>query len=147
MAIPTGDALAGYTFGIEIDGVTIAQFREVGGISAEIQVIELRENKVGGLPTMKKLPGAKKYGDLTLKRGRTDNKALWDWMKQVQDGNIEGARKNGSVVLFDYQRGETSRFNFTNGWPSKVSLGSLQAGGNDVLVEECTITHEGIAPA
>jgi phage tail-like protein len=146
--MPIGeDALAGYSFSVEIDGVSIAQFREIGGIAAEIQVIEHRENKVGGLPLMKKLPGAKKYGDLTLKRGRTDNKALWDWIKKVQEGNIDEARKNGSVVLFDYKHGEVSRFNFTNGWPSKVSLGALQAGGNDVLVEECVITHEGIAPA
>jgi phage tail-like protein len=146
--MPIGeDALAGYSFSVEIDGVSIAQFREISGISAEIQVIEHRENKVGGLPLMKKLPGAKKYTDMTLKRGRTDNKALWEWIKQVQDGNIDEARKHGSVVLFDYKHGEVSRFNFTNGWPSKVSLGALQAGGNDVLIEECVITHEGIAPA
>jgi len=148
MALPSPeDALAGYSFSVEIDGVTIAQFKEVSGINAEIQTIEHRENKVGGLPVMKKLPGARKWGDLTLKRGRTDNKALWDWIKEVQDGNMAAARKNGSIVLMDYQHGETSRFNFQNGWPSKVSIGSLNAGGNDILIEEVTIVHEGLAPA
>jgi phage tail-like protein len=148
MALPSPeDALAGYSFSVEIDGVTIAQFKEVSGINAEIQTIEHRENKVGGLPVMKKLPGARKWGDLTLKRGRTDNKALWDWIKSVQDGNMAAARKNGSIVLMDYQHGETSRFSFVNGWPSKVSVGSLNAGGNDILIEEVTIVHEGLAPA
>jgi phage tail-like protein len=148
MALPSPeDALAGYSFSVEIDGVTIAQFKEVSGINAEIQTIEHRENKVGGLPVMKKLPGARKWGDLTLKRGRTDNKALWDWIKSVQDGNMAAARKNGSIVLMDYQHGETSRFSFVNGWPSKVSIGSLNAGGNDILIEEVTIVHEGLAPA
>jgi phage tail-like protein len=148
MALPSPeDALAGYSFSVEIDGITIAQFKEVSGINAEIQTIEHRENKVGGLPVMKKLPGARKWGDLTLKRGRTDNKALWDWIKEVQDGNMAAARKNGSIVLMDYQHGETSRFNFQNGWPSKVSIGGLNAGGNDILVEEVTIVHEGLAPA
>ena len=147
MALPSAeDALAGYSFSVEIDGITIAQFKEVSGINAEIQTIEHRENKVGGLPVMKKLPGARKWGDLTLKRGRTDNKALWDWIKSVQDGNMTAARKNGSIVLMDYQHGETSRFSFINGWPSKVSIGSLNAGGNDILVEEVTIVHEGITP-
>jgi len=146
--MPIGeDALAGYSFSVEIDGVMVAQFKEVSGLSAEIQTIEHRENTVKGLPVLKKLPGAQKWGDLSLKRGRTDSTALWDWIKQVQTGDIDGARKNGSVVLYDYKHGEVSRFNFQNGWPSKVSLGSLQAGGNDVLVEECTITHEGVAPA
>jgi phage tail-like protein len=148
MALPSPeDALAGYSFSVEIDGVTIAQFKEVSGINAEIQTIEHRENKVGGLPVMKKLPGARKWGDLTLKRGRTDNKSLWDWIKQVQDGNLPAARKNGSIVLMDYAHGETARFNFINAWPSKVSIGSLNAGGNDVLLEEVTIVHEGISPA
>jgi phage tail-like protein len=148
MALPSPeDALAGYSFSVEIDGVTIAQFKEVSGINAEIQTIEHRENKVGGLPVMKKLPGARKWGDLTLKRGRTDNKALWDWIKSVQDGNMTAARKNGSIVLMDYQHGETSRFSFINGWPSKVSIGSLNAGGNDILLEEVTIVHEGLSPA
>ncbi len=146
--MPIGeDALAGYRFSIEIDGVTIAQFREVSGLSAEIQTIEHRENKPKGLPVLKKLPGARKYGDITLKRGRTDSNDLWAWIKTVQDGKIDDARKNGSVVLYDYAGTEKSRFNFLNAWPSKVSLGSLQAGGNDVLVEEVTITHEGLAPA
>jgi phage tail-like protein len=146
--MPIGeDALAGYHFSIEIDGVSIAQFREVAGLSAEIQTIEHRENKPGGLPVLKKLPGAQKFGDITLKRGRTDSYELWNWLKTVHDGKIDDARKNGSVVLFDYANGEKGRFNFTNGWPSKVSLGSMAAGGNDVLVEECTITHEGLAVA
>jgi phage tail-like protein len=146
--MPIGeDALAGYAYSIEIDGISIAQFKEVDGISAEIQTIEHRENKIGGLPVLKKLPGAKKFGDVTLKRGKTDNKSLWDWVKQVQDGDIDGARKNGSIVLYDYTHHEIARFNFLNAWPSKVSIGALQAGGSDVLLESVVITNEGMTPA
>jgi phage tail-like protein len=146
--MPIGeDALAGYSFSIEIDGVTIAQFREVSGISAEIQTIEYRANTAKGLPVLKKLPGIKKYGDITLKQGKTNGTDLWKWIKQVQDGDIDGARKTGSIVLYDYKHGEVGRFNVTNMWPSKVSLGALQAQGNDVLVEECVLTHEQVAPA
>src|SRR5262249_15306532 len=145
--MPIGtDSIAGYSFSIEIDSVTVAQFREVTGLTAEVTTIEHRENNPKGLPLMKKLPGTRKYGDITLKRGRTDSNDLWEWMKTVHDGKIDDARKNGSIVLYDYQGEEKSRFNFVNAWPSKVSLGSMQAGGSDVLVEECTLTHEGIEP-
>lgn len=147
MPLDTGDVAAGYSFQVEIDGVTLAQFKEVSGITSEIQVIEHRENKQGGLPVMKKLPGHIKPGDIVLKRGRTDDKALWEWHKKVQDGDIKTARKNGSVVLYDYAHGELSRWNFVGGWPSKVSLAQLQAQSNEVLVEECTIVHEGLTPA
>jgi phage tail-like protein len=146
--MPIGeDAVATYGFQVEITGVTIAQFKEVSGLSSEIQVIEHRENKKGGLPIVKKLPGSHKWGDITLKRGKTNDKSLWQWMKQAQDGDVDGARRNGSIVLYDYKHGEIARFNFTNGWPSKVSFGTFSAQGNEIQLEECVITHEGIAPA
>jgi phage tail-like protein len=147
MALPEGDAVAGHLWQIEIDGVTIAQFKEVSGISAEVQVIEHRENKAGGVSVLKRLPGLIAGGQVTLKKGKTGDHSLWQWHKQVQDGDIAGARKNGSVVLYDYGHGEVARYNFTAGWPSKVSLGTLQAGGSDVLIEECSIVHEGLTLA
>jgi phage tail-like protein len=143
--MPIGeDALGQYLFQIEIDGVTIAQFREVGGLTAEVQVIEHKENKPGGIPVLKKLPGHSKWGDLSLKRGKTQDRGWWDWIKQVQEGKIDEARRNGSVVIYDYVRGEQARINFRNAWPSKVSIGNLQAGGNDIAIEECTLVHEGL---
>jgi phage tail-like protein len=146
--MPIGeDAVASYTFKIEFDGEPWAQFKEVSGLSLEVQVIEHRELTLLGKEVIKKLPGQKKWGDISLKKGKTDSKKLWDWHKQVQEGKIDEARKNGSVVLFDYAKGEIARWNFINGWPSKVSIGSLQAGGNDILMEELTIVHEGIATA
>jgi phage tail-like protein len=143
--MPIGeDALSNYAFQIEVDGVTLAQFKEVSGLSAEIQVVEHKENKPGAIPVIKKLPGAQKWGDITLKRGKTNDASWWGWIKEVQEGKIDSARRNGSIVLYDYERGEQARFNFANGWPSKVSIGSLQAGGNDVAIEEMTIVHEGL---
>jgi phage tail-like protein len=143
--MPIGeDALGNYAYQIEIDGITLASFKEVSGLSAEIQPIEHKENKPGGIPIIKKLPGARKWGDVTLKRGKTDEPGWWKWIKEVQDGKIDGARRNASVVLYDYERGEKARFNLFNAWPSKVSVGSLQAGGNEIAIEECTIVHEGL---
>ena len=41
--LPT-DALAGYHYSIEIDGVSIAQFQEVSGLTSELDVIELNRS-------------------------------------------------------------------------------------------------------
>lgn len=147
MPLPEGDAIGASQWQIEIDGITIAQFKELSGVSSEVQVIDHRENKPGGIPVHKKLPGLAANGDLTLSRGKTSDNTLWAWHQMVRDGDIAGARKNGSVVLYDYERGEVARYNFTNGWPAKVSIGALQAGSNDVLLESCTIAHEGLNPA
>ena len=147
MALPEGDAVLNSAWQIEIDGIAIAQFKELSGVASEVQVIEHRENKAGGVHVMKKLPGHTASSDITLSRGKTSDPALWNWHKQVQDGDIAGARKNGSVVLYDFSRGEITRYNFVAGWPSKVSLGTLSAGSSEVLLESCTITHEGLSMA
>jgi len=141
------DAIGNYAFQIEVDKMTIAQFKEVSGLTAEIQVIEHRENKPKGIPIVKKLPGARKWGDLVLKRGKTDSADFWKWIKEVQDGKIDSARRNASIVLYDFELGEKARFNITNAWPSKVNIGNLQAGGSEVVIEECTIVHEGLEVA
>jgi phage tail-like protein len=144
MAIAEGDALSNYGFQFEADGQNIGAFREVSGLNAEVQVIEHKYNVPGGKTHTRKLPGAKKWGDVTLKRGKTADKALWEWMKLVHDGKIEEARRNASVVLYDYSAGETVRWNLLNCWPTKVSVGNMQAGASEILVEEATFCHEGI---
>jgi phage tail-like protein len=146
--MPIGeDALANYAWQVEVDGVTIAQFKEASGISIEVSVIEHQENKPKGIPSNKKLPALMKYGDITLKRGLTTDKGWWEWIKEVQEGKIDKARRNASLVSFDYEHGEKMRFNLRNVWPSKITLSPMQAGGTDVLVEEVTLVHEGLALA
>jgi phage tail-like protein len=141
--MPIGvDPIATYAFHVEIQGITIAQFKEVDGLTISVGVIEHRANKLTGQPVMKKLPGAARYEDIVLSRGKVNDDAFWTWIKQVQDGHIDDARKDGSVVLFDYARLQVSRFNFKQAWPSRVQVGKLQAGVDSVLLETVTLTHE-----
>lgn len=138
------DALGSYNFQVEVDGVTIAQFKEVSGLSTEIKVIEHEELTPGGKPVVKKIPGPRKWGDITLKRGKTDDKGWWEWINSIHSGDITGGRRNMSIVLYDYALGERARYNVMNAWPSKVSISGLKAGGTEVIVEECTLVHEGL---
>ncbi|MGQ0519561.1 MAG: phage tail protein [Actinomycetota bacterium] len=141
--MPIGEhPIAGYSYHVEISGVTMAQFKSAEGLGIKIGVIEHRENKLTGLPVLKKLPGHVQYSDITLKRGKVNDKVFWDWIKQVADGDIDGARKEGSVVLFDYAHGEVGRFDFEGAWPSDVNVGALDAAGDEVLLESLTITIE-----
>ncbi len=138
------DALGAYNFKIEVDGQTIAQFKEVSGLSTEIKVISHEEVTKDGKPIMKKIPGNRTFGDITLKRGKTEDQSWWEWIEKVHSGDITEARKNGSIVVYDYALGERARYNFINAWPSKVNIGTLKAGGAEVIVEECTLVHEGL---
>jgi phage tail-like protein len=136
------DPLASYSFGVEISGVTIAQFKEVAGLGITVGVIENRAQQMGGLPLLQKMPGSVHYDDIHLSRGKVADPAFWSWINTVQEGKIDQARKDGSVVLFDYAHGEVTRFNFFGGWPSRVEIGKLSAGADQVLLESVVIAVE-----
>jgi phage tail-like protein len=136
------DALASYHFSVEIDNTEIAQFSELSGITSEIDVIELKENTKDGKPLIKKLPGSRKPPTITLKRAKNASMDLWNWHYAMWQGNVGEARRNGSIVLYDYTFGEVARYNFLNGWVSKLTMGAAKAGANEVLSEECTIVCE-----
>jgi phage tail-like protein len=138
------DPLVNYNFFVEIDGITIGQFRECEGLSINVKVIEHRAMTLGGKTKLRKLPGQISYDDIVLKRGKINDDSFWKWIGQVQSGDIDGARKTGHIVIYDFAGGKGSAFEFKFGWPTEVEIGKLQAFGNEVLVETCKITHEGL---
>jgi phage tail-like protein len=141
--LPT-DALAAYTFSIEIDRTEIAQFSEVSGLASEVDVIEIKENNPLGQPTLKKVPGWVKPATLTLKRAKNASNDLWKWHEAVLQGKLGDARRNGSVVMKSFDGTEVARYNFNNAWVSKISASTLKAGSNEVLMEEVSIVTESI---
>jgi phage tail-like protein len=143
MTIGTHDVVASFAYHITIDGVPMAQFQKVDGISIEVQAIEYRAMSLTEGPILRKSPGLKKYGDITLSRGKVQDKDFWDWIKKAQAGDLAGARKSGSIILMDYNiSAPITTFNFSNAWPTKVSLGGLAAGSNDVLLETIVLCVE-----
>lgn len=131
------DHIGNFNFRVEIEGLALAAFKEIEGMGSETEVIEY------GWPSsriLRKRPGRTKYFDLTLKRGFTNNETLWAWRKQVVDGRVE--RKTGSIVLLSDDGQEVRRWNFFEAWPTKWKGFSLNGKGNDVVVEEITLTLE-----
>ena len=137
------DPLVSYHFHVEIDGISQAQFKECSGLGSSSDVVEYKES-VKGATVYRKQPGALKWNDITLKRGISDVMELWNWRKQIEQGKIAEARKNGSIVLYDQADKEIARWNFKDGWPSKLSGPSVKADASEVAIEELTITHEGM---
>jgi phage tail-like protein len=144
MAARDSDPLISFHFAIEVQGKISGFFTECGGLGSEHEVIEHKIVDTKGREIVQKLPGRMKWQDITLKRGITKEMDIWKWRKQVEDGDVEGARRNGSIVMFDQGLKEVARWNFERGWPTKVTGPSLQADSNAFGVEEMTIVHEGI---
>jgi phage tail-like protein len=89
-----------------------------------------------------KLPGRLKWDNITLKRGITSSMDLWNWRKQVEDGDVESARADGSIVMYDANLNEVARWNFERAWPIKISGPQPKSDSNEIGVEELQMAHE-----
>jgi phage tail-like protein len=133
------DPYSAMNFLVELDGISVAAFRECSGLISELTVIEYRNGSDRGSP--RKLPGMQKFTNITLKRGITKDRQLWDWHKTALDGSVQ--RKNGSIMLLDESGQEVLRWNFRQGWVSKYEAPTLNASSNEVAIETLEIAHEG----
>ena len=133
--------LATSTFHVEIDQVTIASFKKVSGIESESEIIEYKEVADGKVIT-RKMPGQVTYSDIELAKCIDADTYLWEWRRMVEEGDIQGARRNGSIVALDSMMDEVARWNFFNGWISKWSGAEFDAEANEVALETVTIAHE-----
>jgi phage tail-like protein len=136
------DPLVGFHFMLEIQGSVTGYFTEVSGIGSESEIGEQKVVTDKGVQVVLKVPGRLKWGDISLKRGLTSNLEIWNWRKMIEDGNVKGARKNGSIVMFDQSLKAVAQWDFKNAWPSKVSGPSPKSDSNELTVEELTIVHE-----
>ena len=136
------DPLVGFHFGVDISGQVTGYFTECSGLGSENELVESKFVNDAGVEVVVKQPGRLKWADITLKRGITSDMEIWEWRKMVEDGDVEGSRTNGSIVMFDQSLTEVARWNFENAWPSKVSGPSVKSDENAMGVEELTIVHE-----
>jgi phage tail-like protein len=130
----------GSQFGLEIDGVELARFTAVSGLGYESEIVSFQDTLADGKVITRKRPGRINFPDIVLKRGLSADNALVEWYQTVVDGQVE--RKSGSVVIYDQTSTEIGRWNFENGWIAKWSASDLDAGSDDIMIEEVTIAHE-----
>ena len=142
MALGDMDTSVGHSFGLEVDGLVIRQISEVSGLKMEQDVIELKQNTPDGKYIIKKLPGRQKAGEVTLTRGLTADNSFEKWVELSHFGKMGEARKNGAVIVFDYEGNPIKRYVMTNCWPKTLEIGSMKAGDQSVLTEKLTIVYE-----
>jgi phage tail-like protein len=129
-----------FRFTVEIDGLASTMFAEVEGLELEVEVIEYRE---GGEPTtVRKVPGLTKFPVLTLRRGFTGDRELWDWIHAVAGGQLD--RRNGAIILLDHAGQTVARWQFRSAFPRKWYGPTLSAESNEVVMETIELVHEGI---
>ena len=136
------DPYKNYRFLVEIEGIIQGGFTEVTIPETSQEPVEYREGT--DAPTMRKIPGMVKYGNVILKWGATDSMELYMWRKEIEDGRIDGSRKSMSVVVLDDLGQPISRWEFHEAWPTKYDASDLKASGSEIAIDTLEIAHEGM---
>jgi phage tail-like protein len=133
-----------FRFEVAWDDVVL-NVQEVSGLDMEAQPIEYRHGNSPQFSTLK-MPGLKKYSDVTLKKGvfKGDH-TFWDWFKQAQ--SMTSLKKTVTIRLLDETGAPTMVWTLINAWPTKVTGTDLKSQGNEVAVETIVLSHEGLSIA
>ncbi|HIY17252.1 MAG TPA: phage tail protein [Candidatus Intestinimonas stercorigallinarum] len=136
MAYPYGK----FRYRVEIDGLDAGGFSEVTGFDASIDVMEYREGDM--VQTPYKIPGLKKYGNITLKKGLTDSLVMYEWLITGVDGPVD--RKTITITSLDESEQPVASWQVINAWPVKYTAPDFNATSSEVAIETVEIAHEGM---
>ncbi len=130
-----------YHFSVEWGGTRIG-FMEVSGLDIEIEAVSFRE---GSSPedSFRKIPGLRKYTDITLKRGivQGDND-FFNWINTKQIGTIE--RRDVVISLLSETHTPIVRWKVRNAFPVHYYGPVLYSNDGGLAIETLVLTHEGM---
>jgi phage tail-like protein len=134
-----------FKFIVEIDGIGSAKFQSCSELSAEAAEVMQWE---GGALLPEKDPGRITVADLTLERGATKDKDLFNWFGQVvrmsqQAGLVTpDFKRNLSIVQLDRDNSTSRRWRVYGAWPKKmvVSAGWDNTADENVM-ESVVLTY------
>ena len=135
------DPFRAFNFQLEIDGVPLGAFAEASGLTADGDSVDYREG-TDVQQSVRKLPGLRKYTNLTLKRGYTQDRSLWRWYVNIVNGQAD--RRDVTIVLLNEARQPVLRWHAENAWINKIEGPSFKAAGNDIAMESVELVHEGL---
>lgn len=115
----------------------VGGFSDVSGLGMEVSYAEYR-NGNEKFNTVRKIANTYKVNDVTLKRGLIGSTSLWEWLKNVSNGEHEP--RLVVITLMDEARNSVVSWELRNAQPVKWTGPTLAAkGGGEVAMEELTI--------
>ncbi len=130
-----------YLVNFDGDEKVFGGFSDVSGIGSEIKVAEYRNGNEKENHT-RKVAGINTAGDVTLKRGIVDSKALWKWIGEARIGGPT-AQKTVTITLLDEAQKPVQAWVLRGAIPMKYTGPTLAGkGGGDVAMEEMVLSAE-----
>jgi phage tail-like protein len=148
------DPAPAYLFYVSISGLVVGLFTGCDGLSVTRQVEELREGGVND--HVHHLPGGVSLGKITLKRGLSISRVLWDWfndglynckVKRVNMSITQGAPGMNSLTAASSSgAGIVKTWNLEGAFPESWTLSSLDVNNtSQVAIESVEIVCHSIS--
>lgn len=127
------------------DSENTSSFSEVSGLTMEAEAIEYRGGGDQSL-TVRKIPGLKKFGNVSLKRGvapAVAGNGLYEWYDTIRAGTAQ--RRAVTISLLNEERTPVMTWKIQEAWPVKIEGPGLNATGNEIAIETLEFACEGVA--
>ena len=115
-------------------------FSEVSGLNVSTTAIEYREGSDKQYTTLK-MPGLRKYNNVTLKRGTmAKDHGFFAWFDKINNNTVE--RRSIKIMLLNEDHEAVITWTLNNAFPVKYDPGSLNASKGEVLIESIELAYE-----
>jgi len=134
-----------YRFDVQIDDFQHARFQTCSELSVEAAKIEHWE---GGSLIPYKEPGRLTFTDVTLERGVTVDRDLYDWFLEVADAVANTGRvipkfkRDVDIVQYGRNGSVLRRWTLLGAWPVKFVAGEWSNDDDGVVIESLTLTFD-----
>ncbi|MER6631456.1 phage tail protein [Streptomyces sp. NPDC000987] len=140
-----GDALSTHVFGVQLGGYRVESIQEISGLTVEEDVVEVKQVSDQGKQIIRKQPGARQAGEVTITRGLDKSSEFTKWIKEtLNKGAVSSARQNLTIEIMDSELNTVRRIQLMQGWVSRWEGPSLKAGESSPATESVTIVFEEI---
>ena len=161
------DAAPTYLFYVELAGVIVGMFTGCSGLEMERKTDTIKQGGINDYVTV--LPGRIEQSEITLKRGLSISRGLWDWfhqgrfefnVKRINFSIIQGAPGfnlltmaadlSGVESIGSWQQagggfGKIKHWDIENAFPVKWEIDELNTSKSDsIVIETLKIAHHGL---
>ena len=145
MAAMGGNPYAQFNFLVKFGdgdaGGVDAGFQECSNTGMGVTAAEYRRGHARE-DIARKVAGLKQPADVTLKRGLMGSSCLYDWLKEISDGNQDAERAVTIRLQNEDHTEVVQTWELLGAHIIKYVSGPVSAEGADVAVEELTLAYE-----
>ena len=134
-----------HKFVVEVDDLGHSGFQKCSELSVECAAVLHWE---GGSLIPNKSPGRLTFSDVTLERGATQDRDLFDWFQDVAItssglGLTDPAYKRSVDIVQQDRDGTTlRRWSLSRAWPVKFVAGDWDNEADENVIEAVTLTYD-----